>query len=55
MSSYTRFVFEHNQSGRELDLLIRVYTLSGKPVARLQRDNYIPAGNNIQLSWDGRG
>ncbi|KPP97032.1 MAG: C25 family peptidase [Bacteroidetes bacterium HLUCCA01] len=54
MSSYTRFVFEHNQSGRELDLLIRVYTLSGKPVARLQRDNYIPAGNNIQLSWDGR-
>ena len=54
MSGYTRFVFEHNQSGREIDILIRVYTLSGKPVARILRENYIPAGNLVQLSWDGR-
>lgn len=54
MSSYTRFVFEHNQAGRDMDILIRVYTLSGKPVARILRENYIPAGNLAQLSWDGR-
>lgn len=54
MSNYTRFVFEHNQAGRELDVLIRVYTLSGKPVARIRRDNFISSGNLIQLPWDGR-
>lgn len=54
MSNYTRFVFEHNQSGQELDVLIRVYTLSGRPVARIQRENLITTGNLIQLPWNGR-
>ncbi|MCH8523343.1 MAG: type IX secretion system sortase PorU [Balneolales bacterium] len=54
MSGYTRFVFEHNQSGREMDIMVRIYTLSGKPVARIHRENYISSGNMVQLSWDGR-
>ena len=54
MSTYTRFVFEHNQNGQEIDVQIRIYTLSGQPVARLSRDNYISSGNIVQIPWDGR-
>ena len=54
MSGYTRFVFEHNQAGQEIGVQIRIYTLSGQPVARLSRDNYISTGNMVQIPWDGR-
>jgi hypothetical protein len=54
LNNYTRFVFEHNQPGRELNIMIRVFTLSGKPVARIHRENYITSGNIAQISWDGR-
>lgn len=54
MSNYTRFVFEHNLAGQEMDVLIRVYTLSGRPVARIQRQNLITSGNLVQLDWAGR-
>jgi hypothetical protein len=54
LSRYTRFVFEHNQPGRELEIMIRVFTLSGKPVARIHTENYITSGNIAQISWDGR-
>jgi len=54
MSSYTRFIFEHNQAGREMDITIRVFTLSGRPVARIQRSGLITSGNLVQIDWDGR-
>jgi hypothetical protein len=53
MSGYTRFVFEHNQAGHEMDVLIRVFTLSGRPVARMQRDGIITSGNLVQIPWNG--
>lgn len=54
MSGYTRFVFEHNQAGQEIDVLIRVYTLSGRPVARISREGLIQSGNISQFEWHGR-
>jgi hypothetical protein len=53
MNSYTRFVFEHNQAGQEMDVQLRIYTLSGKPVARISRENLITSGNLVQIAWDG--
>jgi len=54
MNRYTRFVFEHNQAGQEMDVQLRIYTLSGKPVARISRENLITSGNLVQIPWDGR-
>lgn len=54
MSRFTRFIFEHNQAGQELDVTIRVFTLSGRPVARIQRNALISSGNLVQIDWDGR-
>ncbi len=52
-SGRTRFIFEHNQSGASLDVLIRVFTLSGKPVAQLRERNLTPSGGLASIDWDG--
>lgn len=52
-SGYTRFIFEHNQTGSSLDVLIRVFTLSGKPVAQLRERNLTPSGGLGSVEWDG--
>jgi hypothetical protein len=52
-SGYTRFIFEHNQSGSSLDVLIRVFTLSGKPVAQLRERNLSVSGGLASMEWDG--
>jgi hypothetical protein len=52
MSGYTRFVFEHNQAGQEMDILIRIFTLSGRPVTRLSREKLVTASNFVQIPWD---
>jgi hypothetical protein len=52
-SGYTRFIFEHNQTGSSLDVLIRVFTLSGKPVAQLRERNLTPSGGLASIEWDG--
>jgi hypothetical protein len=52
-SGYTRFIFDHNQAGSSLDVLIRVFTLSGKPVAQLRDRNLSVSGGTATLEWDG--
>lgn len=54
MSGYTRFIFEHNQTGTDLDVLIRIFTLSGRPVAQLRERNLVPNGVLATIEWDGR-
>ena len=53
-SGYTRFIFEHNQAGSSLDVLIRVFTLSGKPVAQLRERNLAVSGGMASIEWDGK-
>lgn len=53
-SGYTRFMFEHNQAGSTLDVLIRVFTLSGKPVAQLRDQSLAVSGGLASIEWDGR-
>jgi hypothetical protein len=54
MSGHTRFLFEHNRSGGDLDVLIRIFTLSGRPVAQLRERNLTPSGMLAGIEWDGR-
>lgn len=53
MNSFTRFFFEHNQPGTPLDVDIRIYTLSGKPVQRL-RETLLTTNSHAYLEWNGR-
>ncbi|MBO6523587.1 MAG: type IX secretion system sortase PorU [Balneolaceae bacterium] len=56
MNNVTSFTFEHNQQGNPLDVDIRIYTLSGKPVHRIEE--YIPPTNTLSsyasIPWNGR-
>jgi hypothetical protein len=54
MHNVTRFAFEHNQPvGQPLDVFIRVYTLSGRPVAQI-RESVVASGNLEMFEWHGR-
>lgn len=54
MHKLTRFAFEHNQPlGQPLDVFIRIYTLSGRPVAQI-RESVIASGNLEMFEWHGR-
>ncbi|MEX0845503.1 MAG: type IX secretion system sortase PorU, partial [Balneolaceae bacterium] len=53
MNNATRFTFEHNQPGNPLDVSIRIYTLSGKPVQQIQQ-SLITTSSYASISWDGR-
>lgn len=53
MHQFTRFVFEHNQPGNPMDINIRIYTLSGRPIAEIKREGFISGGNIVQIEWDG--
>jgi hypothetical protein len=53
MHRSTEFVFEHNQPGQLMDVQIRIYTLSGRPVDVL-REQLVTAGTLGRIPWDGR-
>jgi hypothetical protein len=53
-STNTQFMFEHAMEGSELDILIHIYTLSGKVVKTIE-ENILSNGFRINnLNWDGR-
>lgn len=52
MSRNTRFVFEHNQPGSQLDISIRIYTLSGMPVTHLH-ESQITSNSYANIEWNG--
>jgi hypothetical protein len=53
MNNATRFSFEHNQPGNPLDVSLRIYTLSGKPVQQIEQ-SLITTSSYASISWDGR-
>lgn len=49
----TDFVFEHNQAGNPLTVIIRIFALNGQEVMRLNR-TFKPDGfHNTRIHWDG--
>jgi len=54
MHNFTSFIFEHNQPRVPMDINIRIFTLSGKPVTTIRREQYIAGGNMVRIDWHGR-
>ncbi len=54
MNNQTRFIIECNQPGVPLDIHIRIYTLSGRPVAHIDRDGMITNAPYVSIGWSGR-
>lgn len=50
----TNFLFEHNKMNENLDVLLRIYTVSGKLIKTIET-NIISLGNNqsTPMEWDG--
>jgi hypothetical protein len=53
MNNATRFSFEHNQPGNPMDVSLRIYTLSGRPVQHIEQQ-LITTSSYASISWDGR-
>lgn len=54
MNNKTQFTFEHNQPGNPLDVSIKIYTLSGKPVQYLKQESLITSNSYANIPWNGR-
>ena len=50
----TSFFFEHNQLCDNLDVLIQVFTVSGKLVKTITQDVYNECFRSDGIVWDGR-
>lgn len=53
-TTHTRFWFEHNKPGQELQVRIQVFTLSGRVIKMLQKTINTAGNRSIELEWDGR-
>jgi flagellar hook assembly protein FlgD len=54
MNNSTAFTFEHNQQGNSLEVDIRIYTLSGRPVKHLQEYITNTSNSYASITWKGR-
>lgn len=52
-TTHTAFYFEHNQPGAELDILIQVFTVSGKLVKTIERQVTATGYRCGPFDWDG--
>ena len=50
----TSFYFEHNLPGTELDILITIYTISGKVVKTINTQQVTEGFRSQPIPWDGR-
>ncbi len=54
MNNETKFIIEHNQPGNPMTIDINIYTLSGRPVAHIERDDVITSSPYVSINWYGR-
>jgi len=50
----TRFWFEHNKPGQELQVRVQIFTLSGKVIKTLKKTINTIGNRSSDLEWDGR-
>ncbi len=53
-STNTNFTFEHDLTNANLDVLVNIYTLSGKLVKSIQEQKFSPGSRINDINWDGR-
>jgi len=50
----TSFFFEHNQPAETFDIIIHIFTVSGKLVKTLQSNQFLEGNRSLPIEWDGR-
>ncbi len=50
----TNFQFEHQLSGQDLQILVQIFTVSGKLVKTIEKDTYANGFRVTDVNWDGR-
>jgi hypothetical protein len=53
-TTHTSFYFEHNHPGENLDVLIQIFTISGKIVKTISTSMYSEGTRSQAIDWDGR-
>nr|WP_294906300.1 type IX secretion system sortase PorU [uncultured Lacibacter sp.] len=52
-TTHTTFMFEHNRPGDQLQVLIRIYAVSGKVVKTISRTIFNEGNRSFDIEWDG--
>ncbi len=52
-TTHTDFYFEHNHAGGTFDILVQIYTISGKLVKTIYDTQYMEGNRCRAISWDG--
>ncbi len=50
----TNFQFEHQLSGQDLQILVQIFTVSGKLVKTIEKDIYADGFRVTDVNWDGK-
>ena len=50
----TSFYFEHNQAAETFDILIHIFTISGKLVKTIESHQFLEGNRSTAIDWDGR-
>ena len=50
----TNFQFEHQLSGQDLQILVQIFTVSGKLVKTIEKDTYADGFRVTDVNWDGK-
>jgi len=50
----TNFQFEHQLSGQDLQILVQIFTVSGRLVKTIEKDTYADGFRVTDVNWDGK-
>lgn len=53
-SNKTAFYFEHNQPAQQIDVMIQIFSISGKLVKTIHKSFYAEGYRSIPIEWDGQ-
>lgn len=53
-STNTQFWFTHNQPGRDLKVMIQIFTMGGRLIKTLKSTINTPGNRSVELEWDAR-
>ncbi|WP_037575047.1 type IX secretion system sortase PorU [Sporocytophaga myxococcoides] len=53
-TTHTEFHFDHNRSGDDIDVMIQIYTVSGKLIKTMSERFYVSPVHISNIFWDGR-
>ena len=53
-TTHTSFYFEHNHPGENLDVLVQIFTISGKLIKTISTSMFSEGTRSAPIDWDGR-